>query len=325
MSKFTRRFKKNKKNRTIKRGGNSDSSENQKNIEESQKEDREGVIDMIENKVSDAASSASKKITDVGLKFIGLERINKNDEEDKTIQNVEENANNVSNIASGIVSNVGNVVDKTGAVVIGNVNEVLGSNIVKESTQQAAENTAGIVKEGAEKFNDALNKPEVKAEVEKAIENAGEIGSVIVKSAEKPLNDAVEVASKASQKATSAALSGIVKVGTDVLAAVPFFGAIIDAGKMVNDGSRAVSAVFEAGTEATEAASDAFIATKKNIENGLKALEEQKKIGNQTLNRANLSMKEFENSSIGQSAGGRKTKRNFFKRKAKSKRVRFAI
>jgi hypothetical protein len=324
MSKFTRRFKKNKKNRTIKRGGNSDSNENQKNPEESQKKDREGVIDMFENKVSDVASSASKTITDIGLKFIGLQRINKNDE-DKTMQNVDENVNNVSNIASGVVSNVGNVVDKTGAVAIGNVNEVLGSNIVQGSTQQAADSTAKIVKEGAEKFNDALNKPEVKAEVEKAIENASEIGSVVVKAAEKPLNDAVDVAAKATQKATGAALSGIVKVGTDVLAAVPFFGAIIDAGKMVNDGSRAASAVFEAGTEATEVVSDAFIATKNNIENGLKILEEKKKIGNQTLNRANLSIKEFENSDTSQTAGGRKTKRSFFKRKAKSKRVRFAI
>lgn len=325
MSKLTRRFKKNKNNKTnksglysLKRGG---SYPEKHEIMEDKNDERKGVIDIVEDKASSIASSAATAVADTGLRLVGLERVNKNSENNET----DENINKINDNASGFISKASNVLDKTGAVILDNVNEVLGSNNVKETTEQAAEKTAEIVKESAEKFNTALDKPEVKDEVKKALENASEIGSVVVKAAEKPFNEAVDVAAKASQKATGAALSGIVKVGTDVLAAVPFFGAIIDAGKMVNDGSRAASAVFEAGSEATEAAADAFIETKKNVENGLKLLEEKKKIGDQTLNRVNTSMKEFENSNTSQSAGGHKTRRRLLKRKAKSKRVRFAI
>ena len=319
MTKFTRRFKKNKKNRTIKRGGDGDSSQNQKIPEESQKEDREGVIDTIQNRISNVASSASKTLADAGLRIIGLQRVDKTSEDNESIKKVDTDA------TSGIISGVKNVVDKTGANVIENVNEVLGSNIARETTKQAAENTAELVKEGAEKFNDALNKPEVKAELEKAIENAGEIGEVVVKAAKKPLNEAVDVASNAASKATAAALAGIIKVGTDALGAVPFFGAVIDAGKMLNDGSKAATAVVEAGSEAVEAASDAFIEAKEGVEKGLELLDKQKKMGQQISNRTIQSINDFEHPVTAQAAGAKKTRRRFLKYKAKSKRVRFAI
>jgi hypothetical protein len=63
------------------------------------------------------------------------------------------------------------------------------------------------------------------------------------------------------------------------------------------------------------------------VKQGLKELEEKKKMGDQISNRTTKSINNFENplSSTTQSAGGRKTKRRLFKRKAKSKRVRFAI
>jgi len=304
MTKLTRRFKKNKKNKTIKRGGAS---------EDFQKEERQGVIDMIGDKISGVASSAATFAEDSGLKLIGLERIDKS-ENDSTKQ--------VDNITSGVE----NVVDKTGAAIIENINEVLESNAVNETTSQAAEKTANIIKTTAEKFNEALDNPEVKAEVKESIEKAGEIGSVIVEASEKPIEKAVDVAANAVSKATSASLAGVIKVGTDMMAAVPGVGAVIEVGKMLNDGTKAASSVVEAGSEAVEAASDAFIETKENIERGLKVLEEKKRIGNEISNRTNVSIKDFENPIItSQIAGGRKTRRRLFKRKAKSKHVIFSI
>ena len=41
-------------------------------------------------------------------------------------------------------------------------------------------------------------------------------------------------------------------------------------GKIINDSSKAVSAVVEAGSEATETASDLFIETNENMKEGLK-------------------------------------------------------
>jgi ABC-type transporter Mla subunit MlaD len=307
MTKLTRRFKKNKKNKTFKRGGSSEAF---------QKEERHGVFDIIGNKLSGVASSAANFAEDSGLKLIGLERIDKSKEDTtKTTDNI-----------NAIASNVENVIDKTGSALIENVNEVLESNAANETTKEAAEKTANIVKNAAEKFNEALDNPEVKTEVKESIEKAGEIGSIIVDAAEKPIEKAVDVAANAMSKATAASLAGVIKVGTDMMAAVPGVGAVIEVGKMLNDTSKAASAVVEAGSEAVEAASDAFIETKENVEKGLKSLEEKKRIGNEISSRTNNSIKDFENPVItSQSAGGRKTRRRLFKRKAKSNRVRFAI
>jgi hypothetical protein len=324
MSKFTRRLKK-KNNKTKKRGGGNEK-------ESDTIKDRKGVVDIVEDKLSNVATSAAKTLSDAGLKIIGLERVNKTSEEEQNNAKVDETINKIGNTTAGIVSDV----DKTGASIIENVNEVLGSDAVKQTTEQAAENTATIVKNSAEKFNEALNNPEVKAEVEGAIENLGELSSVVIESAKEPFNKAVDVATDATQKVTSAALSGAVKVGTDVLAAVPFVGAFFDLGKIVNDSSKAASAVVEAGSEAVEATSDAFVETKANIEEGLKNLDKKKKIAEQISNRTTKSINNFENpttttttqtNQITGGGGGKssKTKRRFFKNKAKSKRVRFAI
>ena len=293
MLKFTRRFKKSKKNKTIKKGGASDETQ--------------GIFDILGDKISNVASSAATTVADATLKIAGLERINKQAEQDESIQKI------------------GDVADKTGASIVNNVNEVLGSDTMKQTTQQAAADTAEIVKESAEVFNKAMNDPVVKAEVKEAVENAGELADVVVKAAEKPFEDVVDVASKAIPKATGAALSGFIKVGTDAMAAVPGVGAVIEVGKVLNDSSKAASAVVEAGSEALEVASDAFIETKKNVEQGLKELEEKKKLAEQISNRTTKSIDNFENPIQSLQTGGRKTRRRLFKRKAKSKRVRFSI
>jgi hypothetical protein len=321
MSKYTRRFKKNKKNRTIKRGGSSSSSDEPK-------KERQGIFDIIGSKISGVASSAATTIGDVSLRIMGLKRVNKTSEEEESSKKVDETIENVGDAASGVVSNVENKLDETGASIINSTNDVLESDTVKETTEAAAEKTADIIQEGAETFNDALNEPEVKAEVKEALDNAGEVGEMVINAAEKPFNKMVDVAAEATPKVVGATAVGLVKVGTDMLGAVPFVGGIIDLGKAVNDGSKAISASVEAGSEVVEASSDAVIETTKDIVEGIKDLSEKKEESQEISNRTTQSIDEFENpmTKTVQSAGGRnKTKRRLTKRRVKSKRVRFSI
>lgn len=321
MPKFTRRIKKHRKNKTLKReeiytkiGGDAPD------------EERKGVIDIISDKIGNVASSVVDKAQDIGLNALGLERIDKSNEENDATKKVDENLEKISDAASGVISNVTNVVDKTSTAIIDNVNEVLASPAVSESVKQAGEETAAITGKLAETFNNALDNPVVKAEVEEAIENAGEIATVVAKAAEEPLKEAARVTVEAGSDALSSASSGAVRVGTDILASIPGVGAIFDIARMINDGSKATSAVVEASSEAIEAASDAFLKTKENVEKGLKELEEKKKMAQQISNRTTKSINQFENplSATTQTGGARKTKRRLFKRKVKSKRVRFA-
>ena len=321
MSKYTRHSKKNKKNKTIKRGGGEST-----NIKE-----RQGIFDMLGSKISGVASSAAKTIGDAGLKIVGLQRVDKNhkeEEEDKT-EKVNESIGKIGDAASGIVSSVENVVDKTGATIFNAANSIIGSETVKDTTEDAAKETANIVKEGAETFNEALNKPEVKAEVKEALDNAGEVGAMVIEAAEEPFNKAVDVAAQAAPKIMGATASGLTKVGFDMLGAIPYLGGIIDIGKAVNDGSKAVSASIEAGSEVVEASSDAVIKTTKNIEKGIKELNEKKEESEKISDRTTNSINNFENplakkeDTLG--GGNRKTRRRILKRKLKSKRVRFAV
>lgn len=308
MGRITRKYSKRyKKNKSLKlKGGDNE---------------RQGVFDMIGNKLSDVTSSTLNSVADATLKIAGLERISN---EPQVNQQLTQTEKTITESASNVASDISNIADKTSSALIENVNEVLGSDAVNETAKQAAEDTAAITTELLDNFNEALNKPEVKQEVKEALDNAGEIANVAVDALEEPLNKVVDVTAEAAQKATSAAVSGAIKVGTDAMAAVPFWGAIIDLGKMINDGSRAASAVIEAGTEAVEAGSDAFIDTKDNFEKGLKDLEEKKKLSQQISNRTTESINQFENPDLLQK-GGKKTKRRLFKRKLKSKRVRFSI
>jgi hypothetical protein len=320
MPKFTTRIQRNRKNRTYKNAAIFD-----KKGGEGTYKDRKGIIDVAADKFGNAASAVVNKVQDVGLYALGLQRINKS--QNQTTENVDSNIDKIGDAASGIVSDVGNVVNKTSTSVVDNANNALCSNSVSENIQAAAEKTANITSNLAEKFNDAMDNPEVKEKVEKAIEHAADIGTVVVKSAEKPLQEAVIVGVNAGNKALGAASSGAVRVVTDIAAAVPGLGAIIDFAKALNDGSRAFSAVVEAGSEAVGSASDAFMETSKNVKQGLKELSEKKKMSQLISNRTTKSIDNFENPLpvTPETTGGSKTRRRFFKRKAKSKRVRFAI
>jgi hypothetical protein len=268
--------------------------------------ERQGILDMVGNTISGATSF----IADNGLSLVGLERIGNSEQE-----------------PSRVVSDAKNFANKASVAVVNNINKVLGSEAVSQTVEQAGRNTALITEKLAENFNRAMEDPVLKAKVKKAIENAGEIGGVVVKAAEEPLKKLARVSGKAATTAFGAASSGAIKVGTDMLGAIPGVGGIIEIGKMINDGSKAASAIVEAGSEAVEVASDTFIDTTENVKKELKDLEEQKKMSQEISNRTNESIKTFENpQQLQVQAGGfNKTKRKFSKHTSKSRKVRFAI
>jgi len=312
MSKLTRRFKKNMKNKTIKKGG--------------ALEERIGVIELLGDNLIKVASSAATTAADAALRIAGLERINKYNQENQIngITSNGQQTNDSGDDRPGILCTALDVIDRTGGIIIDDINDVLSSNRFKQTTEEAATKTANLIKDSAKTINDTLNDPAIRAELEEAIKKAGEISELVVKYGEKPYNRALDVAAKSFQKASSAALTGAVKVGTDALSAVPFVGSLVSAGNALNNTSKAACAITEAGSEIVQTASDAFIEIKKNVDKSLAELEEKKKMGDQISNRINNSINDFENPVMPQ-RGGDKTRRRLFKTNNKSRRVTFAI
>ena len=97
------------------------------------------------------------------------------------------------------------------------------------------------------------------------VDNAADIGTVAVEASKRPIQKAADVLAETVPKAAASTISGLIKVGTDSMAAVPYVGATVEFGKMINDSSKAVSGVVTATTDAIEAGSDLIIETKKTL------------------------------------------------------------
>ena len=247
-----------------------------------------GIFDIIGAKVGDYAGKTFHYVKEKGLRLAGLEPIKKEGEqlsssvaEDST-KKVDDNMNQISDAASGLVSgaqqigsDVVKVFDKGSAALVGNINDVLGSPKVENSISEAVGETAEIGEKLLEKLNDKLNTPELKAETAEALNTVAGYTDIAVKAMDKPINNAIDELSEAGTKAASGIASGAVKVGTDVLAAVPGFGAVIELGKMANDASAAAGDVVAAASDATSTISKVVEETSENIEQGL---EEKKKL-----------------------------------------------
>jgi hypothetical protein len=254
-----------------------------------------------------------------------------------------------------------NVFDKGSAALIDNINNVLGNEIVNDSFKEAAKDLGETSAKILHNFNQAISTPEFKEETKVAIDNAAEIADIVIKSSEKPVNDAIDVLNASAAEASSGVASGAIKVATDAMAAVPGYGAIIEFGKMANDASAAVGDVVEATTAATGAVSKAITETSNNINEGFKKLEEAKhnveniaslpKINSennptqlvqkggfkelvnekyQVEGRISDSINEFNNPNYfsNMKTGGyqyNKTKKHSTNSKGKSKRVRFSL
>lgn len=323
-------------------------------------DEKEGVFDIVGDKVSDFAVGTGDFLKNKTLRLFGLQTINE-DESDEKSQQVDENVNKLSDAASGVVSNaesaskgilsniqsigsdVVDVVNKGSAAVIGNINGVLESPKIETSVTEAAKETVEIGTKLLKKFNKNLNNPEFKEVTKEALDNAGDYLEIGVKALDGPLDQAIDEVNQAGNKAAAGVAAGVVKVGTDALGAVPGVGAIIDVGKMINDGTKAAGTVVEAGTEAAETASELFIKTNEGIKKGIQELEEKKKEALNIANRTSDSINQFQTPSLDVSdkinksvsdkvnkvaskvGGNRKSKKRLLNRKAKTKRVRFAL
>jgi hypothetical protein len=354
-------------------GGTTNKSKDKKEIENKDKKDDNesesnsdnesdnGVVDIVADKVGDFASDTGEFVANKTLRLFGLETIKnakKEDDEDKKTnnnsntddKNRDNNSNTITgklgNVASdvlgsatsvfqGIGSDITDVANQTAADAIGNVNEVLGSPQLNKSVSETVANTSVIAENILEDFNDALNTPEMKEQTAEALDNIGDYTEIAVKALEKPLDKAIDELNEAGTKATSGAISGAIKVSTDAVAAVPYLGAVVELGKIVNDASKAIGSVVEAGSESIETVSNLYIETEKGINKGIKELENKKREAEDIMSRTENSIQKFTKpinniSSIpGKSkvptGGSKKTKKKILGRKGKSKRVRFAL
>lgn len=336
MNKQTKRIRKNRiKNKSRKHYGGS--VEVAKNSEFELSHKSKGIFDIIGDKLSGYSGKAFDYVKDKGLRLAGLQPI-KQQEISNSTQEVDQKIDEISDAASGIVFDVKNVVDKGSAAVISNINEVLGSQEVSESLNKSAEETSEIGEKLLENFNKSLSSPKMKEETKEALDNVAYYAEIAVDVLDKPINKAVDSLSEAGTKAASGAISGLIKVGTDAMAAVPGVGAVVELGKMANDATAAAGDVVEAASDATSTISKVVEETSKNIDQGLDKFEEKKtymnglkelnKDGLNVTNRVNKSINEFENpvkTVPSVLTGGRKTRRKLLKHKGKTKSVKFSI
>jgi hypothetical protein len=347
-----------------------DKPKDKKNDDESESESdsisdsvsNEGVLDIVADKVEDFAGDTGEFVANKALRLFGLETI-KNAKKEEEENNSDDNSNNksddnksdnknkntitgklgefasnalssTSSVVQGIGSDIKDVANQTAADAIGNVNEVLGSPQLNQTVQEAAKNTTTLSTNLLEDVNDVLNTPEMKEQTAEVLNNIGDYTEIAVEALDKPLDKAIDELNEAGTKAVSGAISGVIKVSTDAVAAVPYLGAVVELGKIVNDGSKAVGAVVEAGSETIETVSDLYTDTAKGIDKGIKELEKKKREAEDIRDRTEKSIQKFTKpisniSSIpGKSkvpkGGSKKTKKKLFGRKGKSKRVRFA-
>lgn len=313
---------------------------------------KDGVIDMLKNRLSGFASASGNFLKDKSLRLFGLQPVKsnvvnaQNQQIEQTLDNVGSAASNIISDVESVGANLVNVANKGSAAVLENFNEVLGSKQVNETISEAAHNTAKILENQLQTFNKAFENPQFKQIAKQSLDNAAEYAEIAVDAMNKPINKAIDELNQAGEKAFSGVVSGSIKVGTDALAAVPGAGAIVETGKIINDASKAVSSVVEAGSEAVSTASDLFTETSKNIKHGLEELEEKKRDAINIANRTSESINQFENPMASQiknlsskvqtplkmtGGGKRKTyknnkyNKNNKKYRDKSKRVRFAL
>jgi hypothetical protein len=327
---------------------NSHDKKDEKDVKDEKDEKDEkskGIFDIIGNKLYHFTKNTGDFVAEKGLRLVGLQKIKKDSNDNDNTENVDSKVDELSDASTGavsgilssatqIASDVANVVDKSSAALVGQVNDVLESPKVENSVQEAADETLEISEKLLENVNEKLNDPVFKKEVEITLDNVGDYAEIAVDSLNEPLNKGMDSLNEAGTKAVAGVASGAIKVGTDALAAVPYLGAVVELGKVVNDGSKAIGEVVEAGADSVSTVSEIVKETSKNIHEGIEKLEEQKKgveknfkdlnkHGKKISSRIDKSLNDFENPF---SSGGGKTRSKFSGNKIKkTKRVRFVI
>ena len=237
-------LKRTKKNKKYYAGGIDLKNKNTILPHEETETEREGIVDVLKDKVTGIAKSAGDYAAEKALRLFGLEPIKKYEPSPSEI-NVDKSVNKLGDAASNVISdvqsigaNIVNVANKGSATVLENINEVLGSPQVNETITQAAEHTKDIIKKQLETINEIASEPRFKEEAKKTLDNAAEYADIAVKAMDEPIDKAIDKLNEAGEEAASGAVSGSIKVATDAMAAVPGAGAIVEVGKMVNDISK---------------------------------------------------------------------------------------
>jgi hypothetical protein len=345
MTKRTKRirktlFKKIKKTKTLRNHfGGSDSNANinstiNSNInttsEKFERSDpQNGAIDVMPSDIQ--RNNVSDKISNIATNAVGY---------------LSEKGSRLLKSSSHSIPNIGlfDTINKGSVLAIEKLNDALGNQELKQTVGQAASETADKIGELFSVVNKPFENPEFKANANVALENASEGAELALKAMDKPIDEALDKLGEAGTKAISGAASGAVRVGTDVMAAIPGIGAIVEMGKIANDASKSASTVIEAGSDAVDAAAEFYENTKKNIA----ILEENRSLADSIASRANKSVASFKRpltnfpltnlsltnlplSNIDNLAkpilkkGGGRTRKGALHCKAKTKRVRFSI
>jgi len=231
--------------------------------------------------------------------------------------------NNVSDITNSVANNIydtgKNIVNNSKDALIQNINDFIESPKITQITE-AGENYLND-------FNNKINNPVFKKQVGETLDNLADYTDLTLKAMDKPIDHAIDKLNESGTKAVSGAVSSIIKVGTDALAAVPGVGAVIELGKIANDASKGISSVVEASSEAAETADDFFTETNQNLDK-LKHTTQQ---GGEIMNRTMNSIEQFQSgqpnnlTSAMKGGNGYKTKKRFLRHKNKTKRVRFNL
>ena len=324
--------------------------------------DKKGVFDIIGDRLSDFSKKTTDYVKDKALRLAGLQPIpeeqtqnttdtnqtldNNNNQTTQANQQVAAPVSNQSNSEPGIISDaesavegllsnvssignsVANVANEGSAAVIGNINDVLRSPQVENSITEAASQTAEIGTDILQKFNEKLNDPQFKETTKETLDNFADYAQIGVDALDEPLNSAIDVLNDSFSEAAGGIASGIIKVGTDAVAATPGVGAIIEVGQMINDGSKAIGSVVKANSEAAETIADLYLQTNAGIKKGIQELNERKKEAENIRNRTSDSINQFQNplsENTNKVGGFNKSKKRLFKRKTKTKRVRFLL
>jgi hypothetical protein len=255
---------------------------------------QKGIVTLGEDKLSNMAGEVGDYVKSKALRLFGLQEIHPSQ-----MQNVSTPASQLldksSSVASKLATDVVNVADKTSSAIVQNVNDVLRSPQVNQSLQESLQNTKEIAKDLLQTVNQSLNDPIVKQEFAIAMDNVSDYAKIAVDSLDEPLNDSIDMLNKAGQKALQGASTGMVKVVGDAVGAVPFVGPVVDIGKVVNDGSKAVASVIEAGSEAAEATSLLIGKTSENLKKAIQELDRKKQEAQSIMNRTNNSINQFRN------------------------------
>ena len=227
------------------------------------KED-EGLFGLISPKLSTYASNITNFAKEKGLRLIGLQSIPPDDEAAAAA------AATAAATAAAADEKPLSAEDAHRLKEFKTIENAIG-NIVSDTVKS----TSNVLRD----VNAKISTPEFKKEAEFALDNAAEIATMGVRAFEQPLNESIDVLSESGEKLVAGVSSGAIKVMTDVAAAVPYVGTVVELGKIANDASATIADVMDATSSATKAVSTVIQKTNSNFEqnmNELKAAKEMK-------------------------------------------------